>query len=60
MELRKVLVFCDPPESTEGLVLVLVTDVHEVVAAATADDGSGLWSGAERCKLSEGSQVPEN
>ena len=60
LELLELLVLCDFLESTEGLILVLVTDVHDVVAVTTADDGSGLWSGAERFKLDEGSQKPEN
>ena len=60
LELLELLVLGDFLESTEGLILVLVTDVHDVVAVTTADDGSGRWSGAERFKLDESSQKPEN
>ena len=60
LEVHEVLVFGDSLESTEGVILVLETDVHEVIAVSTTDDWSGVRPGAERFELGEGSQIPKN
>ena len=58
LEVHEVLVFSDGLESTEGVVLILETDVDEVIAVAPTDDGSGLRPAAEWLELGEGSQIP--
>ena len=60
LEVHEVLVVGDSLESTEGIILVLETDVHEVIAVSTTDDWSGVRPGAERFELGEGSQIPKN
>ena len=60
LEIHEVLVCSDCLESTEGVVLVLETDVDEVIAVAPSDDGSSLRPAAEWLELGEGSQIPKN